>query len=59
MLTDIPAPMVVWKNMAVGVEFETVDAQLADYFGVKHGLLVRSVDMVRQRKLQESALVTL
>jgi serine protease Do len=40
---DVPAPFLVWRNSAVGIEFEHVDAQLAGYFGVKGGILVRSV----------------
>ncbi|MBV9406824.1 MAG: PDZ domain-containing protein, partial [Acidobacteriaceae bacterium] len=41
---DIPNPLLVWKNSFLGIECESVDSQLAQYFGVKHGLLVRSVD---------------
>jgi serine protease Do len=33
----------MWKISAFGIECEPVDSQLAEYFGVKHGLLVRSV----------------
>jgi serine protease Do len=42
-LIDIPRPFLVWDNAAVGIEFERVDSQLADYFGVKGGVLVRAV----------------
>ena len=42
-VSDIPDPLLVWKNMVLGIEAEPVDAQLAQYFGVKHGVLVRSV----------------
>jgi serine protease Do len=41
---DIPSPMLVWKNAWLGLECEGVDSQLAQYFGVKRGALVRSVD---------------
>jgi serine protease Do len=41
--TDFPSPLLVWHNPVIGVEFERVDSQLADYFGVKGGVLVRSV----------------
>ena len=41
---DIPSPMVVWKSPALGIECEPLDSQLAEYFGVKRGVLVRSVD---------------
>lgn len=42
-LIDIPRPFLVWDNSAVGIEFERVDSQLAEYFGVKGGVLVRAV----------------
>jgi serine protease Do len=41
---DIPTPLLVWKNSMLGIACEPLDAQLADYFGVKRGVLVRSVD---------------
>jgi serine protease Do len=40
---DFPDPILVWKNSLLGIECEPVDSQLAQYFGVKHGALVRSV----------------
>lgn len=43
-LPDIPSPIVVWKNSIFGMECESVDSQLAQYFGVKRGVLVRSVE---------------
>lgn len=43
-MPDIPNALLVWKNPALGIECEPVDAQLAEYFGVKGGVLVRSVD---------------
>lgn len=43
-ITDVPSPMLVWKNAVLGIECEPVDSQLAKYFGVKDGVLVRSVD---------------
>lgn len=39
-----PNAMVVWTTPALGIECEPVDAQLAEYFGVKRGVLVRSVE---------------
>ena len=42
-LFDRPAPLLVWTSQALGVEWEPVDSQLAEYFGVKQGVLVRSV----------------
>ncbi|MBV9612699.1 MAG: PDZ domain-containing protein [Acidobacteriaceae bacterium] len=41
---DIPSPMLIWKSSFFGIECESVEAQLAQYFGVKHGVLVRAVD---------------
>lgn len=43
-IPDIPTPMVVWKSLALGIACEPLDPQLADYFGVKNGVLVRSVE---------------
>jgi serine protease Do len=42
-LPEIPTPLMLWKSTALGIECEPVDSQLAEYFGVKHGVLVRSV----------------
>jgi serine protease Do len=42
-MPDIPSPMVVWRS-ALGIECEPLDTQLAEYFGVKRGVLVRSVE---------------
>ncbi len=42
--TDIPSPLLVWKNLSLGIEFEHVDSQLAEYFGVPGGVLIRSVN---------------
>lgn len=44
LVPDIPSPMVVWKSSALGIECEPLDSQLAEYFGVKRGVLVRSVE---------------
>jgi serine protease Do len=43
-MSDIPNPLLIWKNSLLGIECESVDSQLAQYFGVKHGVLVRSVE---------------
>ncbi len=40
---DVPRPAMSWGNAMLGVEAEGVEGQLADFFGVKHGALVRSV----------------
>ena len=43
-MVDIPDTLLIWKNMALGIVCESLDSQLAQYFGVKQGVLVRSVD---------------
>jgi serine protease Do len=43
-ILDIPNPMLIWKNSVLGIEGESIDSQLAQYFGVKHGVLIRSVE---------------
>jgi serine protease Do len=43
-MPDIPQAMMSWRNSVFGVEAEALgDTQLAAYFGVKEGVLVRSV----------------
>jgi serine protease Do len=43
-MPDIPRAMMSWRSAMLGVEAEALgDTQLADYFGVKQGVLVRSV----------------
>jgi serine protease Do len=41
--SDVPSILMVWTNSMVGIECEPVGPQLAQYFGVKQGVLVRSV----------------
>jgi serine protease Do len=41
--TDMPSPALRWRNGLVGVEYEGVDSQLAQFFGVKQGVLIRFV----------------
>jgi serine protease Do len=43
-IVDVPDPMLIWKNSALGIACESLDSQLAQYFGVKQGVLVRSVE---------------
>jgi serine protease Do len=43
MAPDIPSPMLMWSIPALGIECEPIDSQLGEYFGVKRGVLVRSV----------------
>lgn len=42
-IPDTPRPNMSWRSSMLGVEAETLEGQLAQYFGVKQGVLVRSV----------------
>jgi serine protease Do len=42
MIESFPTPFMVWKT-ALGIECESLDSQLAEYFGVKRGVLIRSI----------------
>jgi serine protease Do len=42
-MSDQPLPIFAWKS-SIGIVGEPIDAQLAQYFGVKQGVLVRSVE---------------
>lgn len=42
---EIPVPSICWRNLAIGIEYEPVTAQLASAFGVSDGLLVRQVQL--------------
>ena len=43
-MPDIPKAMMSWRSTMLGVEGESLgNSQLAEYFGVKEGILVRSV----------------
>lgn len=42
-IPDIPRPHMSWRSGMLGVEAESLDGQLAQYFGVKEGVLIRSV----------------
>jgi serine protease Do len=42
-MPDMPSGMMSWRSPALGVESESLSSQLAQYFGVKEGVLVRSV----------------
>jgi serine protease Do len=43
-IPDIPKAMMSWRSSVLGIEAESLgDSQLASYFGVKDGVLVRSV----------------
>lgn len=40
---DIPRATMSWTSGSLGIEAEALDSQLAEFFGVKQGVLVRSV----------------
>ena len=42
-IPDVPRAFMSWRSSVVGIEGESLDSQLAEYFGVKEGVLVRSV----------------
>ncbi|HZT32453.1 MAG TPA: PDZ domain-containing protein [Bryobacteraceae bacterium] len=42
-MPDLPNAMLSWRSGALGIESESLSAQLAAFFGVKEGVLVRSV----------------
>ena len=42
-IPDIPRAFMSWRSSVLGIEAESLDSQLAEYFGVKEGVLVRSV----------------
>ena len=42
-MPDMPRFQMSWRNASLGVECESLSAQLAEFFGVKDGVLVRSV----------------
>jgi serine protease Do len=43
LVPDLPSPALRWHNNPLGIDYENVDSQIAEYFGVKQGLLVRYV----------------
>jgi serine protease Do len=42
-MPDIPSGLFGWQSSSLGYVSEPVDGQLADFFGVKEGVLIRSV----------------
>jgi serine protease Do len=42
-IPDIPRPVMSWRAGTLGIEAESLEGALAQYFGVKEGVLVRSV----------------
>lgn len=41
---DMPQSRMAWRSTMLGIDVETVDGQLAEFFGVKEGVLVRMVN---------------
>jgi serine protease Do len=42
-MPDMPQPYMAWRTTMLGIEAESLTPQLAEFFGVKDGVLVRSV----------------
>jgi len=42
-MPDIPRAFMTWRSPMLGIESESLNPQLAEFFGVKEGVLVRSV----------------
>ncbi len=40
---DMPQSRMTWRSAMLGIEAEALDGQLAEFFGVKEGVLVRTV----------------
>ena len=53
-IPDVPRAFMSWRSSIAGIEAESLDSQLAEYFGVKEGVLVRSV--VRGSAAEKSGL---
>lgn len=43
-MMDIPMPILVWQNTVLGAQLEELDKPMAQYFGVKGGMLVRAIE---------------
>ncbi len=43
-MPDVPTGNMSWRSSSLGIESEALTPQLAQYFGVKEGVLVRSVN---------------
>ena len=42
-MPDVPTIIMAWNSSSLGIECEPVDQQLAQFFGVRQGMLIRSV----------------
>jgi serine protease Do len=43
-IPDLPRSTLAWQSPILGIEAESIDGQLAEFFGVKQGVLVRGVN---------------
>lgn len=43
-MPDLPGTRLSWRSSTLGIESESLGPQLAEFFGVKEGVLVRSVE---------------
>jgi serine protease Do len=41
---DFPRMLMLWDNVGLGIECEPIDGQIAEYFGVRNGILIRHVE---------------
>jgi S1-C subfamily serine protease len=42
-MPDMPSVFMSWRSPMLGIESESLNPQMAEYFGVKEGVLVRAV----------------
>lgn len=42
-VTDVPSTIMIWRNLVLGIESESISEQLAQAFGVKQGILIWAV----------------
>ncbi|HEY3738888.1 MAG TPA: PDZ domain-containing protein [Bryobacteraceae bacterium] len=40
---DMPSQFMIWQSPRVGIDAEAIEGQLGEFFGVKEGVLIRSV----------------
>ncbi len=43
-VADFPRMLMLWENATLGIECEPIESQIAEYFGVRTGILVRRVE---------------
>ena len=44
MMPDLPRTNMLWRTSVLGIETESLNPQMAEYFGVKEGVLIRMVN---------------